>query len=66
MESSWRYLPGEGTAFHRAHVRLEGGGIVCEVGFEAADLAQAARDDGASGELAASAIAQWRSCNLSA
>jgi len=60
MDSAWRFVPAEGQAFGLARATLTGGGLSVEVAFPVEDLAVAADDDGAVGELAQQAIATWR------
>ena len=60
LDSAWRFIPAEGTAFGLARVLLRGGAIEAEVGFAAEDLAVAATDDEAVGELARQAVMTWR------
>ena len=61
LDSTWRFLPGPGAAFAVARVTLRGGEVEAEVGFAAEDLAVAAKDAEAVGELARQAVAAWRS-----
>jgi hypothetical protein len=61
LDSAWRFMPGPGAAFALARVTLRGGDVEAEVGFAAEDLAVAAADDAAVGELARQAVAAWRS-----
>jgi hypothetical protein len=61
LDSAWRFLPGPGAAFAVARVTLRGGDVEAEVGFAAEDLAVAASDAEAVGELARQAVAAWRS-----
>ena len=60
LDSAWRFMPGEGAAFSLARVTLRGGDVEAEVGFAAEDLAVAATDSEAVGELARQAVAAWR------
>lgn len=64
MDSAWRFRGGEGKVFSTARVLLDGGGIEAEVGFAAEDLAVAANDHEAVGELAQQAVAEWRRRSL--
>jgi hypothetical protein len=64
LDSSWRFMPGDGTAFGMARVLLRGGDIEAEVGFEGDDLAAAATDQSAVNELAGQAVAVWRARHL--
>jgi len=64
LDSAWRFMPGEGAAFGLARVTLRGGDLEAEVGFAVEDLAAAAGDDEAVGELARQAVAAWRSQEL--
>jgi hypothetical protein len=61
LDSAWRFLPGPGAAFALAQVTLRGGDVEAEVGFAAEDLALAATDAEAVGQLARQAVAAWRS-----
>ena len=61
LDSSWRFMPGPGAAFALARVTLRGGDVEAEVAFPAEDLAAAATEDDAVGELASQAVAAWRS-----
>jgi hypothetical protein len=61
LDSAWRFMPGPGAAFALARVTLRGGEVEAEVAFTAEDLAVAATDDEAVGELASQAVAAWRS-----
>ena len=61
LDSAWRFMPGPGVAFGLARVTLRGGEVEVEVGFAAEDLAVAAEDAEAVGELARQAVAAWRS-----
>jgi hypothetical protein len=60
LDSAWRFMPGPDAAFALARVTLRGGDVEAEVGFAAEDLALAASDDEAVGELARQAVAAWR------
>ncbi|MBM4419288.1 MAG: hypothetical protein FJ033_13410 [Chloroflexi bacterium] len=65
VESAWRFRPGPDRALDHARALLDGGGIVCEVGFPVDDLAAAADDDAAATELAEQAVAVWRQKSVS-
>jgi hypothetical protein len=60
LDSAWRFMPGQGAAFALARVTLRGGDVEAEVGFAAEDLAVAATDADAVGELARQAVEAWR------
>jgi hypothetical protein len=64
LDSAWRFVPAEGAAFGLARVTLRGGEVEAEVGFAVEDLAVAATDAEAVGELARQAVAQWRTQRL--